>query len=94
MQATPEPTEQQLGSSTVCFSLVVLAMHHDTATEMYQTCGETPDMTWLLQAVYQAEALVDVLVRTRAHNYVEFKAVDARCVHTQHGVAPEHGCML
>jgi hypothetical protein len=28
--------------------------------------------------MYQAEELVDVLLATKAHNYVEFKAVEAR----------------
>ena len=32
-----------------------------------------------LQVMYQGETLVDVLVSTRAHNYLEFKAVDSRC---------------
>lgn len=30
------------------------------------------------QALYQGEHLVDILVNTRAHNYLEFKAVEGR----------------
>lgn len=35
------------------------------------------------QVLYQSEPMVDVLVNTRAHNYLEFKAVDGRCVWMQ-----------
>lgn len=31
-----------------------------------------------LQMMYQAEELVDVLLSTKAHHYLEFKAVEAR----------------
>lgn len=69
----------------VCHALAWAICAHGAPCAMCRSVLSTPAFNVAcVQVIYQAEHLVDVLLRTRAHNYLEFKAVDCRCVTLLH----------